>query len=194
MILVKQNFVKMHYFGNSERSKGGPSTFHNEINENKNDDEDDEIRSDASTEIFAEMEFSTILTRKKGSEKSKVSSTLEKSEKNIENVQNSTPTKPKKRALMSQKPKPASILSEELGTSKSTTIAMKKAREVCLSDPVPSTSKSKVKSPFKIPTVKLTKLPEKLNKDKDKSDNKSESEDENDDPDHGSTDCGVFKD
>ena len=177
----------MHYFGNSERSTGGPSTFHNE---NKNDDdEDDEIRSDASTEIFAEMEFSTILTRKKASEKSKVSSTLEKSEKNIENVQNSTPTKPKKRALMSQKPKPASILSEELGTSKSTNIAMKRAREVYLSDPVPSTSKSKVKSPFKIPTVKLTKLPEKLNKDKDKSDNKSGSEDENDDPDDGSTDC-----
>ena len=188
MILVEQNFVKMHYFGNSEISTGGPSTFHNE---NKNDDEDDEIRSDASTEIFAEMEFSTILTRKKGSEKSKVSSTLEKSEKDIENVQNSSPTKPKKRALMSQKPKPASILSEELGTSKSTTIAMKKAREVYLSDPVPSTSKAKVKSPFKIPTVKL---PEKLNKDKGKSDNKSESEDENDDPDHGSTDCGVFKD
>lgn len=177
----------MHYFGNSERSTGGPSIFHNE---NKNDDEDDEIRSDASTEIFAEMEFSTILTRKKGSEKSKVSSTLEKSEKNIENVQNSTPTKPKKRALMSQKPKPASILSEELGTSKSTTIAMKRAREVYLS---PSTSKSKVKSPFKIPTVKLTKLSEKLNKDKDKSDNKSGSEDENDDPDHGSTECGVSK-
>ena len=191
MILVEQNFVKMHYFVNSERSTGGPSTFHNE---NKNDDEDDEIRSDASTEIFAEMEFSTILTRKKGSEKSKVSSTVEKSEKNIENDKNSSPTKPKKRALMSQKPKPASILSEELGTSKSTTIAMKKAREVYLSDPVPSTSKAKVKSPFKIPSVKLTKLPEKLNKDKDKSDNKSESEDENDDPDHGSTDCGVFKD
>ena len=131
----------MHNFGNSERSTGGPSTFHNE---NKNDDdEDDEIRSDASTEIFAEMEFSTILTRKKASEKSKVSSTLEKSEKNIENVQNSTPTKPKKRALMSQKPKPASILSEELGTSKSTTIDLKRAREAYLSDPVPSTSESK---------------------------------------------------
>ena len=140
------------------------------------------------------MEFSTIVTRKKSSEKSKVSSTLEKSEKNIENdVQNSPPTKPKKRALLSQKPKQASILSEELGSSKSTTIAMKKAREVYLNDPVPSTSKSKVKFPFKIPTVKLTKLPEKLNTDKEKSDNKSGTEDETDDPDHGSTDCGVSK-
>ena len=61
----------------------------------------------------------------------------------LENVQNSTPTKPKKRALMSQKPKPASILSEELGTSKSTTIDLKRAREAYLSDPVPSTSESK---------------------------------------------------
>ena len=39
---------------------------------------DNEIRSDASTEIFAEMEFST--TRKKSSEKSRDSSTLEKSD------------------------------------------------------------------------------------------------------------------
>jgi hypothetical protein len=70
--------------------------------------------------------------------------------------------KQKKRTLFSQKPKQASILSEELSTF-STTTGMEKAREVyLLSDPVPS----KVKSPFKIPTVKLTKLPEKLNTDK----------------------------
>ena len=73
--------------------------------------------------------------------------------------------KSKKRALFSQKPKQASILSVELSTF-STSKGMKKARQVYLSDPVPSTSKTKVESPFKIPTVKSTKLPEKLNKDK----------------------------
>ena len=110
------------------------------------------------------MEFSTILTRKKTSEKSKMSSTLERSGKVIENAQNSTPAKPKKRALMSQKPKQASVLSEELGTSKSTTIAMKRAREVYLSDPVPSTSKSKgqliSKCPLKI--LDFQKFPKKI--------------------------------
>ena len=51
-----------------------------------------------------------------------------------------------------------------------------------------------MKSPFKIPTVKLTKLPEKLNTDKGKNcDNKNGTEDEIDDLDHGSTDCGVYK-
>ena len=107
--------MKLHVFLNSalctsDRSTGGPSSHHNDNknadkNVNKNDnktdkndnkeEDDDEIRSDASTEIFAEMEFSTVPSKNKKSAE-------------VQNVQNSSPSKPKKRRgkYLSQNLKP----------------------------------------------------------------------------------------
>ena len=67
---------------------------------------------------------------------------------------------------------------------------MKRVREEYLSDPVPSTSKAKPKSPFKVPTP--TQPKSKPNTDKiSKSDEKSAADVEDKDPDFGNTDCRV---
>ena len=115
-----------------------------DIDASGKDNDDDDIRSNASTEIFPEN-LSSIPTSPEKTSKDKVAI-----KKSTPISEKSTPKKKKRQLWSENQNDDISLLSDTRSTSK----AMKRAREDYLKSPKPSTSKASVKSS---PKVKIPK-------------------------------------